>query len=264
MPNRKVTGQANKDTIRASKDEGYTISKVELSSLKLKDGEIQNYYNPGSDKLLYNALKARLEQFDGDGAKAFPKDYVFRKPTSTGEQGPIVKKVKLKDKSTLNVNVRNGNGVADNGSMVRIDVFKVEGQGYYFVPIYVADTIKPELPNKACVHTKPYSEWKEMKEEDFIFSLYPNDLIKIKSKKDIKFSVTNKDSTLPKESLNNDVFVYYIGSDISTASIKIVCNDNSYFVKGLGVKSLINIEKYVVDPIGNYSKVGKEKRMRFR
>jgi len=24
---------------------------------------------------------------------------------------------------------------------------------------------------------KPYSEWQEMREEDFVFSLYPNDLV---------------------------------------------------------------------------------------
>lgn len=264
MPNRKVTGPSNKDTIRASRDEGYTISKVELSSLKLKDGEIQNYYNPGSDKLLYNALKARLEQFDGDGAKAFPKDYVFRKPTSTGEQGPIVKKVKIREKSTLNVNVRSGNGVAENGSMVRIDVFKVEGEGYYFVPIYVSDTIKPELPNKASVQGKPYSEWKEMKEEDFIFSLYPNDLIHIRSAKGIKLNVSNKDSSLPKNKTVNEDFFYYIKAGISVAQITVKNNDASYEQPSLGIKSLDSIEKYVVDPIGNYTKVGKEKRMRFR
>lgn len=265
MPMRKVTGAAHLDTIRSGREPGFVISKVPLAKLKLgKDGEIENYYNPKSDTLLYNALKARLAEFGGSGEKAFPPDKPFYKPTACGEPGPIVKKVKIMEKSSLNVPVRSGNGVAANGDMVRIDVFKPENDGYYFVPIYVSDTVKPELPNKACVAYKNAEEWKEMLEEDFLFSVYPNDLLHIKAKKAIKFTVSNKDSSLPKEILRNDVLVYYNGADISTASVKVLSHDNSYFVRGLGIKTLMSIEKYTVDPLGNYSKVGREPRQRFR
>lgn len=41
--------------------------------------------------------------------------------------------------------------------MIRIDVFYVEDDGYYFVPIYVADTKREKLPNKAAVAMKPYN-----------------------------------------------------------------------------------------------------------
>ena len=51
------------------------------------------YYNPDSDRLLYSALKRRLEEFDGDGKKAFTEP--FHKPKSDGSDGPIVKKVKM-------------------------------------------------------------------------------------------------------------------------------------------------------------------------
>ena len=70
--------------------------------------------------------------------------------------------------------------------MVRIDVFHVENDGYYFVPIYIADTLKKELPNKACVAYKPYEQWKEMADKDFIFSLYPNDLLRVTHKTKLK------------------------------------------------------------------------------
>ncbi|MBO6267287.1 MAG: type II CRISPR RNA-guided endonuclease Cas9, partial [Synergistaceae bacterium] len=179
MPRRKVTGAAHKETIKSGKalSDGLLIVKKPLTDLKLdKDGEIANYYNPSSDRLLYEALKARLRMFGGDGKKAFAEP--FRKPKSDGTPGPVVNKVKLCETTTLNVSVHGGKGVADNDSMVRIDVFHVEGDGYYFVPIYVADTLKAELPSKACVAFKPHSEWKDMRNEDFIFSLYPNDLVK--------------------------------------------------------------------------------------
>lgn len=266
MPKHKVTGAAHEATIRSGKKPGYKISKTELSKLSLdKKGEIKNYYNPESDVLLYNALKQRLIEFGGDGKKAFGQDCVFHKPKSDGTLGPIVKKVKIIEKTSLSVTVNeefdHGASIADNGSMVRIDVFYVENDGYYFVPIYVADTVKNELPNLACVAgNKP---WKKMVDEDFCFSLYPNDLIKITSKKELKLKLKNKNSTLPDEMYVNEVLLYYNSADISTASVKVETDNGAYSIKGLGVKTLVKIEKYTVDVLGNISKVHKEKRMGF-
>ena len=267
MVNHKVTGPAHQETIRSGRHEGNFISKVPLSKLKLdKNGEIENYCEEAkrSDRLLYEALKKRLSEFDGNGETAFPVGYDFHKPKSDGTPGPVVKKVKTEEKTTLSVPARNeGKGIASNGSMVRIDVFYVEGEGYYFVPIYVADTVKPALPNKACVAFKDSSEWKDMDDNNFVFSLYPNDLIRITSKKDIKLKVNLKDSTLPKEKYCNNEFFYYRGAGISVAQISIITNDNSYIQSSLGIKSLLKIEKYQVDPIGNITKVNREKRMYF-
>lgn len=265
MPKHKVTGAAHKDTIKSPKsiDSGVVIVKRALTDLKLdKNGEIANYHSPESDPHLYNALKSRLAQFNGDGSIAF-KDFVFRKPKKDGTPGPIVKKVQIEEKSNLFVPVQGGNGVADNDTMVRVDVFKVEGDGYYWVPIYVADTLKPKLPNKASVANKPYSEWKEMRDKDFIFSLYPNDIIKIRAKKSLTFKTVNKDSTLPAEKTDNDCLVYFISAGISVGSFSVITHDKTYTVASLGVKTLESLEKYQVDILGNVSKVGKEKRMGF-
>lgn len=262
MTRHKVTGAAHKETIRSGKAEGYTISKVALQNLKLKNGAIESYYKPESDALLYNALLQRLTAFDGNAKAAFEDE--FHKPKSDGTPGPVVKKVKLIERSSSNVKARNENklGVADNGSMVRIDVFYVENDGYYFVPIYVADTVKKDLPNLACSSSK--NGWKAMNDENFVFSLYPNDLIKITAKKDMKFSLANKNSTLPANKYANEVLVYYINADISTASITVETHDGAYKFKGCGLKSLVKLEKYSVDALGNVSKVNKEKRMYFK
>ena len=264
MPRHKVTGAAHKATVKSARniDQGIVISKKELTSLKLnKEGEIDDYYNPESDLLLYNALKARLLEYGNNGAKAFAEP--FHKPKADGTPGPIVKKVKVFEKSTLSVPVQQNTAVADNDSMVRVDVFYVAGDGYYLVPIYIADTLKPELPNKAIVAYKNYNEWPEMKEEDFVFSLYSSDLIKIKHKKPIKFTTTNKNSDLPPELLTEEVFAFYKNTDISVGAIGVITNDNSYFARGLGVKTIKSIEKYLVDILGNVSKVNKEKRQPF-
>lgn len=266
MPRHKVTGAAHKATIKSARhlaSDGIVVCKTDLANLKLdKNGEIANYYEPESDTLLYAAIKKRLHEHDNKPKEAFAEP--LYKPKADGTPGSLVKKVKVFEKSTLNVPVQQATAVADNDSMVRVDVFKVEGDGYYLVPIYIADTLKKELPNKAIIAYKPYSEWTEMDDKDFIFSLYPNDLVKFTHKKEVKFSKVNKDSTLIDEMYSKELMVYYKGTNITTAAIGIINNDNTYIVKGLGVKTLTNLEKYQVDVLGNYTKVKKEVRKPFR
>lgn len=264
MPKHKVTGAAHKDTIKSAKmlEEGYAIVKRPLTDLKLKNGEIENYYMPQSDTLLYEALKARLIKFDGKAEKAFAEP--FHKPKSDGTSGAVVKKVKLREPTTLNVPVHGGKGIADNDSMVRVDVFKIEGDGYYFVPIYVADTLKTALPNKACTRGKPYSEWKTMTDDDFVFSLYPNDLIEVTPKNPLKLTKVFKESTLPDSYETKSELLYYKGAGISVASFSCINNDNTYEIKSLGIKTLESLEKYTVDVLGEYHRVGKEVRQPFR
>ena len=190
MPTRKVRGAAHLETVVSPRlqKEGLIVKKVSLEALKLtkeKDA-IENYYAPESDRLLYEALLQRLQACDGDGQKAFAEP--FHKPKADGTPGPVVKKVKIAEKSTLSVPVHHGRGLAANGGMVRVDVFFIpEGKdrGYYLVPVYTSDVVRGELPMRAAVQGKSYEAWKMMREEDFIFSLYPNDLVYIEGKKDI-------------------------------------------------------------------------------
>lgn len=263
MPHRKVTGPAHMDTVRSPKEieQGFVISKKALTDLKLKNGEILNYYDPQSDTLLYQALKERLVRFGGNAEEAFREP--FYKPKSDGTQGPLVRKVKLKEPTTLSVPVHDGKGVAANDSMVRVDVFRVENDGYYLVPIYVADTLKDELPNRAIAAGKPYSLWKEMREEDFVFSLYPNDLICATHRSLIKLSLKQKNSTRQSTLERKSFMLYYISASISTGAITAISNDGVYKIDSLGVKTLESLEKYEVDVLGNYHKVKKEVRQRF-
>lgn len=265
MPRHKVTGAAHKATIKSARclNNGIVICKTSLQNLKLdKEGEIANYYAPESDTILYNALKERLRAYDNKPAKAFAEP--FYKPKADGTPGPLVKKVKVYEKSTLNVAVQQNTAVADNDSMVRVDVFHIKGEGYYLVPIYIADTLKKKLPNKAIVAYKPYADWPVMDDSNFIFSLYPNDLIKFEHRNGVKFAKVNKESSLAETYLTKSELVYYKGTNITVGSTSIITNDNSYTVKSLGVKTLSNLEKYQVDVLGNYTKVKKEIRRPFR
>lgn len=262
MPSRKVTGAAHKETIRSGKLPGYAIVKTALADLKLdKNGEIKDYYDPSSDRLLYEALQAQLAQFGGDGKKAFTRP--FHKPKKDGTPGPIVNKVKTFKKSSLNVAACGG--IADNGVMVRIDVFHVEDEGYYFVPIYTADTVKERLPQKAVVAYAAAEDWKEMDDKNFLFSLYPGDLIRIVRKKPIMMKLTNREASGEPELLRTEWLLYYNGADISTASISAETHDRKYTGRGIGIKTLLSIDKYEVDLLGEYHKVHvPEKRQGFR
>lgn len=262
MPKRKVRGSAHMETIRGIGKNGMLITKTNLSDLKLnKENEIEGYYNKQDDRLLYEALRNRLIEYNNDAKEAFKEP--FFKPKSDGTKGPIVKKVKIESPSSKNVYLSKMHGAAGNGDTVRIDVFFVEGEGYYFIPIYVADTIKQELPNKAPVAHKNYEEWKEMDEKDFIFSLYPGDLVYVKSKGNINLVPMAKDSKR-KNICVNEMLGYYIKCNISSANISISTHDRMYWQDSLGVKRLLELKKYQVDVLGNYSEVKlPEKRMKF-
>lgn len=266
MPRRKVRGAAHEETVRSGKlrEDGYTILKTDLSKLKLENGEIKGYYRPESDRLLYEALKKRLEAFGGKGEEAFKEP--FYKPKADGTPGPLVKKVKIIEKSSLNVPVHKGKGVAYNDTMVRIDIFGVNEKGknaYYFVPVYVSDTVKKELPCRGVVKRKSYENWKIMDDKDFLFSLYHNDMIHVVSKKPLSFTAAKRSSLLPKME-TKDTYVYYKGADIKGVSITVINHDNSYEIKSMGIKTLLQLEKCEVDVLGNISFVKKEKRQGFR
>ena len=141
----------------------------------------------------------------------------FYKPKADGTPGPVVKKIKVFKKQTSGVPVRE-NGRAAN-YMVRIDVFCEENKGkkkYYFVPIYVSDVVKKRLPNKAVVAHKSEADWKVMDENNFLFSLYSNDLIYIESRGEegVNFCDIDK-SKFPLTSF----FAYYKSADIANGNI---------------------------------------------
>lgn len=258
----KISGAAHEATIRSAKKPGGSISKKPLTSLSLnkKTGEIEKYYAPESDRLLYEALKKRLKEFDGNAEKAFAEP--FYKPKRDGTRGPLVKKVKLYEKKTITVPVGGGN--ADNGSMIRVDVFYIEGDGYYYVPIYITDVIKDELPNKAVVQKKLPEDWKEMDDKDFLFSMYPNELLYIEHRKGIKLK-TKKGSSRQEQIVRKADFYYFKGLNIASGNLFIITHDHSYEQPSLGGKTLSCLKKYTVDALGNYSEVSlPEKRKPLR
>ena len=144
--------------------------------------------------------------------------------------------------------------------MVRIDVFRTPKK-YVFVPVYVKDTVAKELPNRACVALKSYDDWYELSSEDeFLFSLYQNDIIHIGHKSGITLKYSGENTGPEKIT---DFVGYYVGANIATSSLAIRASDSSFTAESIGVASLPFFEKMQVDYLGNLSKVKERTRQTF-
>lgn len=267
MPNHKVTGAANEATIRSPRyiDERIILTKVPLTQLKLdkKNGKIVGYYEDHikSDRLLYDALLKRLIEFDGNAKEAFKTE--FRKPKSDGTPGPVVRKVKIAEKTDAGKEINDGHGFAKNDKIVRVDIYNKGGK-YYVIPIYVADTVKAELPNKAVKAHASEKDWRIMDDEDFLFSLYQNDLLYIESDRGINLwkNKKNGDSTENKKVVHS-LYAYYNSMNRNSAAIEGETSDGAFKFENLGIQNLRRLEKRQVDLLGYITEVGKERRMRF-
>lgn len=233
----KATGRAHEETIRSAKyhdSDSLVISKKALKDLKLnKDNEIKDYYNKECDLLLYEALRNRLLEYGGDGKKAFAEE--FHKPKADGTDGPVVKSVKVIEKKTTGVQINHG--LAGNGNMVRVDLYQKEGK-YYAVPIYISDMVKKEIPRKAATGGKQYQDWRVMNPDDFLFSVYPRDLLHLKKGKPFN------------DGLSNDIYMYFAGLDPASVSFAVTAHDSSISLRGIGIQNLELIEKCQVDMLG--------------
>lgn len=243
MTSRKAKGCINEATVFSSKyaDNKYPtvcdgnnviVKRTALANLKLdKNGEINGYFQPEGDVALYNALKQRLVEFDGDAKKAFATP--IRKPCNSG-QGNIVRTVKTYETYTGGGMIMEKNkGIVKNDGMIRVDLYSKDGK-YFGVPVYVADLYRGELPKRAATNGKQQNEWRVIDDTyTFEMSIYQDDLLRIESKKGIELK-KNKDvenSAKATTKTITDDFAYFIGFDRSTASIKIEDTTGCYLQK---------------------------------
>ncbi len=261
MPHRKVKGTMHEATVWSSKyidndntkihdGESILVKRTPIENLKLKNGEIENYFNPESDKLLYDAIKQRLKDFDNDGKKAFAEP--LYKPCASG-QGNIVRTVKTFEKYYGGgMQIDKNKGVVANGSMVRVDLYSKDGK-YYGVPVYTADVYKGVLPNRASTAGKARKDWRVIDDTyTFEMSIYPNDLLHIESKKEITLNKDLKNEFSPKsdEYCFTKGLVYYNMFDISGARFTI--EDTTGCYKGrTAIQGLAKITKCEIDVLGN-------------
>ncbi len=245
MPKRSLSRQGHDATVRSPKylAENKSTARKKLTELKLSD--LEKMVDIERNRDLYQGLKARLEAFNNKPKQAFAEPF-YKKG------GQIVKSVKLFiDIKKNGVILHQGTGFAEKPKMVRVDLFVKKGE-YFLVPVYAWQVVKGILPTKAIKGKKNEDEWEDMDEQaEFIYSIYPNDLIK----------VTTKEKT---------VLGYYISTHRGCGTIKLKVHDNAKteYKDGeidIGVRKALNIEKYEVDVLGHISKpCKKEVRQGFK
>lgn len=248
----KIPGSIHKATLKSPKHlaEGFTTLKTDIKSLTLS--KLETMYDKERNIAVYNVLKERLEQFGGDGKKAFAEPVYMplsKEKEKAGQKPHEIKSIKLVDNSVSGVLLPQG--FADNDSMPRVDVFtkknKKGKEEFYLIPIYVADFAKGVLPDKAISRSKNEPNGILIDDSfNFKFSLFKNSLISI-----------NK--TGKKE---DEIFGYYNSTHRGTGAINIEAVDGNKDFKGegIGVKSLFSFKKYQVDVLGNYYEIKNEKR----
>ncbi len=235
MPQHRADGPLHADTIRSVRVEDgrqYSVVRKPLASLKMAD--LDNLLDASG--LLADALRQRLQAFGGDAAKAFAAPFYWQRPS-----GPprLVKAVRVKEAQPSGLKVRGG--IADNGNMVRVDVFTRDGK-YYLVPVYTSHIAAGVLPDRAIVAGKPEAEWVQMTPEyRFLFSLRPYDLVRIVSK-------------------GFEYVGYYRGTHRGTSKITLSDPNNNTEERGFGPRLAQRLEKLAITVLGDVYPVKAEKR----
>lgn len=269
MTSRKAKGCINEATVFSSKyaDNKYPtvcdgnnviVKRTALANLKLdKNGEINGYFQPEGDVALYNALKQRLVEFDGDAKKAFATP--IRKPCNSG-QGNIVRTVKTYETYTGGGMILEKNkGIVKNDGMIRVDLYSKDGK-YFGVPVYVADLYRGELPKRAATQNKPQNEWRVIDDTyTFEMSIYQDDLLHIENKKGIELKKKKdvENSAKAQTKTITDDLVYFIGFNRSTASIEVEDTTGCYRRDGIGTQNIGKITKCEIDVLGNVQEIKK-------
>jgi len=229
MPLRKTGGALHKDTLRSSKHQAENRTKVRKPLAELSAADLPNLVALDEDRKLYAAIERRMAEFDNDAAKAFAQP--LYKPLKDGSNGPVVKTVKVWQ--TLGVGVPVRKGMADNASMIRIDVFRKQNNKgkwqYYVVPIYVAHVMSGKLPDMSADH-------------EFLFSIHPYDLVRVAG-------------------ADWSMLGYFRGYNVNTNSLELCEPNNVRSCKGsIGARNLLCFEKFEMGVLGDYYPVRKETR----
>lgn len=246
-PTRRGLGAAHQETIRSIGRDGEWLKKgqsaIKTPLTSLKKSDLKNIVGTERDTMLLSAITTRMEAFGYDAAKAFARP-LYKTPDGEPDaagKAPVIRSVKVLATQKSGLPVRGG--IANNGNMLRVDIF-TKGKRFFAVPVYVSDIARKILPNKAVVAKKMENEWDVMDESyTFLFTLYPNDWLEIR--------------------LENEIIEgYYVGLDIGSGSIKIWRHDHDQRI-GLirrGIKTALSLTKYHVDLLGDLHRVKKEMR----
>jgi CRISPR-associated endonuclease Csn1 len=241
---RRVSGETHAATIKSVRS-GVVFERKAVANLTLADLENipvpDAYGKVAQPERLRNGMVDALRQWIEAGR---PKDALPRSP-----KGDVIRKVRLNAREGVRVTVRGG--TADRGEMARVDVFTApNGRGvsrFFLVPIYphqIMDRVNyPQPPARAVSPSRAESDWTEVDDDGFLFSLYSHSLIEI----------VKSDGEV--------VRGYFKGLDRSSGAIGIaVPEDLATPFRRVGAKTLAVFRKLRVDRVGRVTAATSERR----
>lgn len=214
-----------------------TQSEVQrLSTLSAKkDGFI---YEKSEKKSRQLDFIPPLENFRDEVQKSLDDIFVSFAPrrgvTGAAHKETIYSKNMEKQKGIFEVN----NGLAENGEVKRVDVFKKD-EKYHFIFLYPSDFLKNELPNTTIKGIKIDDSF------EFVFSLFKDEYIEIKQKDKEPF----------------EGYLKFVEGDGRFNILPHFQAELDKKANRFSTGSLEFIKKFQVDPLGNKYEIKQEKRL---
>lgn len=220
MPKRNTSGQAHKETIRSPKKTDNNCRLTRKSIRDITQADLNNSIIRESDKALYDQLSKLISE-KGKDAFAEPVYKNNKKFDKNGKPISPVSTIKVYSKESSGILINHGTQFVNNGDQICLNVFK-DNNKYIFKPVYAHSL-------------------KELNGKDKLFSIFPNDYIRI---------------TLKNETIEG----YYATYDINTNRAELVSHNSSdkkaKIRKGLG--STKSIELLPISILGDNYKYPEE------
>jgi len=245
------------DALEAALAAGKSVQEVQEIERKIALAD------PRRNLALYIALRNHLRDHDGEGKKAFG-DKPFLRPNAKDADNRCnqVSHVRLRANNKPESCMKISDGYAPADSMLRVDVIQErtpKGTRYRLIPIYAHQVAHwqrtGQLPMKMIRIHKPESEWDTFDEAAtitingqphpryrFLFSLYPDDLVRIES-----------DS-------GREMVGYYKSCNRYDATISLAPHDAAHSEAQVkfGIATARALEKLQVDVLGHVSRAKPE------
>lgn len=239
MPNRKASGRVHQETLRSAKADENNMRTVRmpLASIKLKDLALSPVKD--SDPQLYTILNRRLGTFDDKPDKAFAEP-VFKKDKN-GNDTHQVRSIKVASKQPSGFYVNAGKAFVNNGSMVRLDVYKKEKEKskgkmeHFFVPAYTHQVGKNRpTPTKILPAPKGFTDVDDTFTK--VATLFPNDYVRCRFEDRIEEG-------------------YYVKYNISSGVMTLIKHSapgkDKDAINEISARSAVSIERYDISVLGD-------------